>query len=155
MAAAVLAQGQGLNNPPVRDTTTTTTTTQRHDAHAKHFYKTKDLVGADVKGSNGSKLGDVTELYMNPSTGATLAVIDIDGSRDALVPLQGLTITRPAGAIKNAEITLNKSLADLKAGPTVGNNEWHRLDDENFTRQIYSHYNVQEPSAAMGGAELK
>jgi hypothetical protein len=154
LAAALLAQGQPAYSPPVTDTETTTTTTQRHSAHAKHFFKTKDLVGADVKDSQGEKLGDITELYLNPQTGAALATIDIDGPRDAVVPLQGLTVTRPAGALRNAEVTLNKSQADLKAGPTIGSNEWQKLDDETFTRQIYSHYNLQEPSA-MGGSDLK
>jgi hypothetical protein len=110
------------------------------------------LVGANLKDAQGQKLGDISEIYVNPRNGQTLAAVDIGSRRHAIVPVQALSVSPARGAFRNAEVTLNKSKSDVEAGPIVPDNEWQKLDDSSFTQTAYSHYNVQVPSA-MGSAE--
>lgn len=114
------------------------------------FFKSKDLVGANIKDSQGDKVGDISELLVNHKSGETFAAVGVRDGRSALIPIQALSVTRPAGMVRNAEVTLNMSKQDLESGPTIAKNEWSRLDDQGFVQSIYSHYNVQQPSA-MGG----
>jgi hypothetical protein len=120
------------------------------DGQSQTFCSSKDLVGAAVKDSAGNKLGDIHELYVNPKNGETFASLGVSGGRYALLPLQALTVTRPGGMIRNAELSLNTTKQALESGPTVAKNEWNRLDNPSFIQSIYSHYNVQQPSATGG-----
>ena len=152
LTGSALAQSQSVPYLPTGRDRVVGDANTNAKSQSRQLFKTGDLIGADVKDSQGEKVGDITELYLNPQTGGALAVIDIEGSRDAVMPLQGLTVRSPSSGLVNAEVTLKKTGADLKSGPTIGNNEWSRLDDASFTRQIYSHYDVQPPSA-MGGSD--
>jgi hypothetical protein len=89
-------------------------------------------------------------LYLDPQQNAVFAVVDIEGNKDALVPLQALNITPAKGLFSSAEVTVNKSKAEVQSGPLLARSEWRRLDDSTFTRGIYSHYQVEMP--ARGGA---
>ena len=154
LAAPLLAQD---STPPAQPGTTAHG--DREAGHSKQFLRSKDLVGANVKDSAGEKIGDIKEIYLNPQNGQTFASIDIGKGRHAPVPLQALTMTPPRGAFRNAEATLNKSKADMETAPSVSNNEWSNLDNPSFTQRIYTHYNVQAPSAvggtgAAGGASI-
>ncbi len=124
----------------------------RDEAMSTQFSRSKDLVGANVKDTQGNKIGDIYELFINPRNGVTLAAIDIGNSRYALVPVQALNVNQGrAGVFHNAEVTLNTTKDALQSGPTLSKNEWRNLDDPSFTEKIYSHYHVQSPSG-MGGA---
>lgn len=130
-----------------------TTETNRADAgHSQKFSRSKDLVGASVKDAQGNKLGSIDEILMNTRQGETFASIEVSGGRYALVPIQALSITRPAGMIRDAEVALNTTKVALQSGPTVAKNEWQNLDNPSFTQRIYSHYSLQPPTAAMGGS---
>jgi len=122
----------------------------REAGKSKHFSRSKDLVGANVKNAQGQKLGDISEIYVNPQNGQTLAAIDIGSHRHAIVPLQALRVSPPASALRNAEVTLNKSKADLEGGPVIAGNAWQKLDDPSFTQNVYSHFNLQAPTAVGG-----
>jgi hypothetical protein len=141
-----LAQAQV---PPPSPGTPSDTSAQAAN-RSRNFHASKDLVGADVKDAQGQKLGDISEIYFNPRHGESFAAIDIGTRRHALVPLAALQVTAPAGAIRNAVVTLNKTKSDLESGPIVSNNAWQQMDDAAFTQRIYSHYNVQAPSAVGG-----
>lgn len=133
------------------DTSTKTSgTSSREMGKSQQFCTSKQLVGADVKDSAGEKIGDIKEIYLNPQNGQTFASLDIGKGRHAVVPVQALKVTPSHSALRNAEVTINKTKADLESAPTVTNNQWSNLDDPSFTQRVYSHYNVQPPSAAGG-----
>jgi sporulation protein YlmC with PRC-barrel domain len=158
---AALAQSEypELLLPTARETNALNRTTQsdeRNEGRAEQqkssrFHHAKNLVGADVKDSSGTKLGDVSDLLINPQTGEVFASIEVSGNRYALVPVQALRVTAAEGLLRNAEVTLNSTRQALESGPTIARNEWQKLDSSTFTQTIYSHYRVQQPSA-MGGA---
>lgn len=124
----------------------TTGTTQ-----SMQFCRSKDLVGADIKDAQGQKIGDINEVYINPRSGETLATVDLSGHRYGVVPIQAFQVVAPAGTFRNAQVTLNKTKAELESGPVITGNDWQKLDDPTFTRSVYSHYNIQQP-AAVGSA---
>jgi len=133
------------------DTNQLGATTEADQTKSKEFCRSKDLVGATVKDSQGQKLGEIDELLISPRTGESIATIGVGGGRYALVPVRALNVGAPHGALRNAEVTLNSTKDALQAGPTVSKNEWHNLDNPSFTRRIYGHYHVQAPPP-MGGA---
>jgi len=126
--------------------------TDKASAESTHFFKSKDLVGADIKDSQGDKIGGISELVVNHQTGETFASVAVKNDRFALVPIQAFQVERPAGMIRNAVVTLNSSKQELESGPTIAKDEWNRLDSPSFVKNIYSHYDVQQPSA-MGGSD--
>ena len=66
------------------------------------------------------------------------------------MPLQALNVSAGRGLFHKTEATLNKTKSDLESGPLITNNQWQNLDDASFTQRIYSHYNIQPPSAVGG-----
>jgi hypothetical protein len=151
MAASGLAQVG--STPPVTPTDRDTASTRSDTSKSSQFVRSKDLVGANVKDSQGEKIGDIRELYLNPQSGVTFATIDISGSRDAVLPLQALHVSEAKRLLgSSTEITVNKTKSELQSGPTIAENELHKLDDTSFTRQIFATYNILMP-APMGGAE--
>jgi hypothetical protein len=123
----------------------------RESGPSKHFCRSKRLVGAEVKDPQGQKIGDISELYLNPcNNGQTLAAIHI-GRRHAIVPLQALSVTRSPGAFRDAEVALSKSKTDVEAGPVINGGEWQKLDDPSFMQTVYAYYGIQPP-VAVGDA---
>jgi len=134
------------------------TSSDRQAGKSTQFHRSKDLVGANVMDTQNQKIGDINEIVVNPRSHQIFAVIDL-GDRNALVPLQALTISPARGALRNAEVTLNKTKQAVESGPTITNDQWNQLDNPAFAQRIYSHYNVRAPSGvggasddAMGGA---
>lgn len=154
--SAAAASAQVLPNeawlPQTSDTNRPGSTQEKTQSQSQNFSSSKDLVGANVKDSQGNKVGDISELLINPRTGEAFASIGVDGGRYAVIPIQALNVNRPGGVLRNAEVTLNTSKESLRSGPTLARNEWQQLDSPSFVQSIYRHYNVQQPSA-MGGSE--
>ena len=149
--SACMLAGTAFAQADADQTKPTSTATTRESGGSQQFCKSKDIVGATVKDSQGEKLGSVHELFLNPQNGQSFAAVDIGQSRNALVPLQALNVSQGRGGLfHKTEVTLNKTKADLESGPTIANNEWQKLDDAAFTQRIYSTYNMQPPAAAGG-----
>lgn len=129
----------------------TTAATAREAGQSQKFCRLRDLDGARVNDAQGNKIGDIKDILMNPQQGEAFASIDVSGGRYAVVPIQALTVTKPGGMIRNAQVTLNTTKEMLESGPTLAKNEWQNLDDPSFTQKVYSHYKLQPPSGAMGG----
>lgn len=115
---------------------------------SQQFYHAKDLIGKSAKDTQGQKVGSIHDLIFNPQNGETFAAIGVGSGRYALVPWQAMSVTGTSG---KEEVTLNTSKDKLQSAPTVKSDEWQNLNNPSFTQSIYSHYNLQPPSA-MGGA---
>ncbi len=129
----------------------TTGATTRETGQSQKFCRVRDLDGARVNDAQGNKIGDVKDILINPQQGETFAAIDVSGGRYAVVPIQALTVSKPGGMVRHAQVTLNATKEELQSGPTLAKNEWQNLDDPSFTQKVYSHYKLQPPSGAMGG----
>src|SRR5436190_19347911 len=66
--------------------------TSQSSSQSRQFFRSKDLVGANVKDSQGQKAGDIKEIVINPKTGEAFAAIDVSHGRDVIVPFQALTV---------------------------------------------------------------
>jgi PRC-barrel domain len=131
----------------------TTKSETKSSNQSRTFWRSKDLVGATIKDSSGEKLGEIDEILTNPQKHETFASVDVGHGRYAIVPLQALNISPGHGIMHNAEVSLNATKESLQAGPTIADGEWQNLDSPSFTQQVYSHYNVQKPSAAGGTSD--
>ena len=125
-------------------------TASREARESQTFFRSKNLVGADVKDSQGQKLGDIYDVLVNPRNGQTFAAISVRHGNYALVPFQALTLMPSTGTFSHkADVTVNTTKESLEQGPTVKSGDWQMLDTPSFTESIYKHYNLQVP--AMGG----
>ena len=125
-------------------------TSSREARESQSFLRSKNIVGADVKDSQGQKLGDIYDVLFNPRNGQTFAAISVRHGNYALVPFQALTLTPSTGTFSHkTDVTLNTTKESLEQGPLVKSGDWQMLDTPSFTESIYKHYNVQMP--AMGG----
>ena len=131
------------NMSNTNETTTATRSTS--------FNRTKELLGAEVKDTQNQKLGDIYDIVFNPKTGQSFAAISVGHDSYALVPPQALTITPGNGILSHKDnVTLNATKETLQSAPTIANDDWQKLDTTSFTQGIYSHYNVQGPTAVGG-----
>lgn len=162
ICAVCMAAGSAFAQSSVNTPTSTGTDYDRDDVRSTDtakagesttFFKSKDLVGANIKDSQGNKVGDISELLVNHKTGESFAAVGVSGGRSAVIPIQAFSVSRPAGMVRNAEVTLNTTKQELESGPAIAKNEWSRLDDQSFVQSIYTHYNVQQPSAMGAGSD--
>ncbi|HWQ91192.1 MAG TPA: PRC-barrel domain-containing protein [Clostridia bacterium] len=129
--------------------------TQQQQAQAgqtRHFFRANDLAGVKVKDPSGQDLGKIDELVVDSRTGQTLAAISVSRGRQALVPVQALQVSERGGMMGGLNIVLHKTKAELAAGPTVPQHQWSNLENPAFTKNLYSHYNVEAPASSVGGA---
>gem|GEM_PF-3785378 len=138
--------------PPTGDTNRMSRPAAKQQSQT--FYSSKDLIGADVKDNSGNKLGDIQDVLISPKSGETFASVEVDGGRQAVLPIQALNVSRPAGVLRNAEVTINSTKEELQSGPTLARNEWQQLDSPSFVQSIYRHYKIQQPSSAMGASDM-
>ena len=120
---------------------------------SQQFCRAKDLVGAEVKDTDGHTLGSIEDVLFNPKNGEAFVAVGIGEGVYAVIPSQALKVTIGAGlAGHKADVTLNSTPEILRAGPTVKENEWEHLYNPGFTESIYIHYHLLGPSSALGGA---
>jgi hypothetical protein len=123
---------------------------RQRTSETKQFFRSKHLVGADVKDSKGKALGNISEVLISPESGQAFAAVSLDRNRHAIVPLQALNVKAARGKFN---VTLNKSRETLASGPLIKGNQWGQLDDPGFTQRAYSHYNLNVPPSAVGGSD--
>ena len=119
----------------------------------QEFFDAKSFIGTKAKDSQGNSAGDIRDLVFSPQTGEVFAAFDASNNRYYLVPWQALTITQTGH--NKQQVTLNVTKQDLESGPTIPRNQWQQLSNTSFTQTIYSHYNLQQPQPAMGGASSR
>jgi hypothetical protein len=115
----------------------------------QEFFHAKNFIETSVKDSQSQSLGEIKDIVFSPQNGQTFAAFNAGNGRYFLVPWQALTITS-SGRGKE-QVSLNASKQELESGPTIPRNQWQQLSNPSFVQSIYSHYNLQMPTPAMGG----
>lgn len=153
LTAAALAQQAG-QQPSTTGTSGSSSSTQpgmQTASQTQQFYHAKHLLNQEAKDSQGQRLGKIEDILFNPQNGETFAAIGIGGltsQRSALVPWQALNVTMSSRG--KEEVTINTTKQTLESGPTITSDQWQQLENPTFVQSIYSHYNLQRPTA-MGG----
>ncbi len=119
-------------------------------SQAQQPLQAKKVLGKDLKNPQGESLGKIQDFVISPQNDRDFALIDLGNNRFAPVPIQALSVTTGAGG--EAQVTANVTKQQLQSGPTVTADQLSQLSQASFTQQIYSHYNVQPATSAMGGA---
>ncbi|HSR09820.1 MAG TPA: PRC-barrel domain-containing protein [Thermodesulfobacteriota bacterium] len=101
---------------------------------ANQFYDLNRLVGADVRGMNGERLGTIKNFVLDPY-GHTFAVMaPADSNRTIAVPFEAFS------SIGDGQATLNVDKTRLANAPDYSTGA---LSDPNWERNVYSSFGVQ------------
>jgi sporulation protein YlmC with PRC-barrel domain len=116
-------------------------------AHARDksgVLKASDLIGMNVHGTDGKKLGEIKDLVIDPEEGSVeYAVLDFGGfagvgDKYFAVPWEALRLDQT-----NKKLSLDVHKKDLKNAPGFDKNNWPDLSLEEV--DIYAFYEVPQP----------
>ena len=106
--------------------------------------KASDLIGMNVHGTDGKKLGDIKDLVIDPEEGGVeYAVLEFGGfagvgDKYFAVPWEALRLDQT-----NKKLSLDIHKKDLKNAPGFDRNNWPDLSLEEV--DIYAFYEVPQP----------
>jgi sporulation protein YlmC with PRC-barrel domain len=106
--------------------------------------KASDLIGMNVHGTDGKKLGDIKDLVIDPEEGGVeYAVLEFGGfagvgDKYFAVPWEALQLDQT-----NKKLSLDVHKKDLKNAPGFDKNNWPDLSLEEV--DIYEFYEVPQP----------
>lgn len=106
--------------------------------------KASDLIGMNVLGTDGKKLGDIKDLVIDPEEGGVeYAVLEFGGfsgigDKYFAVPWEALQLDQT-----NKKLSLDVHKNDLKSAPGFDKNNWPDLSLEQI--DIYEFYEVPQP----------
>ena len=112
--------------------------------------KASDLIGMNVQGPDGKKLGDIKDLVIDPEEGAVdYAVLEFGGfagmgDKYFAVPWEALQLDQT-----NKKLSLDVHKKDLKSAPGFDKNNWPDLSLEQVG--IYEFYEVPQPDRNHSG----
>lgn len=116
-------------------------------AHARDksgVLKASDLIGMNVQGTDGKKLGNIKDLVIDPDEGGVeYAVLEFGGfagigDKYFAVPWEALQLDQT-----NKKLSLDVHKKDLKNAPGFDKNNWPDLSLEQVV--IYEFYEVPQP----------
>ena len=116
-------------------------------AHARDksgVLKASDLIGKNVQGTDGKKLGDIKDLVIDPEEGGVeYAVLEFGGfagigDKYFAVPWEALHLDQASN-----KLSLDVHKKDLKNAPGFDKNNWPDLSLEQVV--IYEFYEVPQP----------
>ena len=116
-------------------------------AHARDksgVLKASDLIGMNVQGTDGKKLGNIKDLVIDPDEGGVeYAVLEFGGfagigDKYFAVPWEALRLDQT-----NKKLSLDVHKKDLKNAPGFDKNNWPDLSLEQVV--IYEFYEVPQP----------
>ncbi len=116
-------------------------------AHARDksgVLKASDLIGMNVQGTDGKKLGGIKDLVIDPEEGGIeYAVLEFGGfagigDKYFAVPWEALQLDPT-----NRKLSLDVHKKDLKSAPGFDKNNWPDLSLEQVV--IYEFYEVPQP----------
>ena len=117
-------------------------------AHARDksgVLKASDLIGMNVQGTDGKKLGNIKDLVIDPDEGGVeYAVLEFGGfagigDKYFAVPWEALQLDQT-----NKKLSLDVHKKDLKSAPGFNKSNWPDLSLEQVV--IYEFYEVPKPN---------
>jgi sporulation protein YlmC with PRC-barrel domain len=110
------------------------------DALPQYSFKSSDLIGKVVKGTNGDKLGSIKDLMVDPQRGRIVYGIIAHGG---VLGIGDRLVAVPWGAFDTREqdsLRIDLDKAKLEAGPNFADGDWSVLSDPEFLARTYSYY---------------
>ncbi|MGH6684312.1 MAG: PRC-barrel domain-containing protein [Pseudolabrys sp.] len=94
-------------------------------------WRTSKLVGADVYGSDNSKIGDINDVLIGSSGSVQAVVVGVGGflgvgEKNVAIPFDALNISRKANCASIDKITVSYSKDDLKNAPKFA---WYQSNE--------------------------
>jgi sporulation protein YlmC with PRC-barrel domain len=124
-------------------------------AHARDksgVLKASQLMGMNVEGTDGKKLGDVKDLVIDPDDGSIdYVVLDFGGilgigKKYFAIPWDALELTAD-----KKKLVMDATKRDLKAAPGFDKNHWPDLNDPKEQVVIYEFYEIPVPTESSAG----
>ncbi|RJR38345.1 MAG: hypothetical protein C4576_22565 [Desulfobacteraceae bacterium] len=121
-----------------------------------HFSSVSDLMDKKVQTRQGEELGQVEDViitrsgqvaYLIIARGGVLGV----GDNHIPVPFRSAEFDRQ----KDTVILPNINKQALENAPTISKDDWQRLEDPNFERQVFSYYGRQGQQRQQGTGEYQ
>ena len=106
---------------------------------------TSSIQNTTVVNTQGTTLGDIKDLMVDPQTGTVeYAVLDFGGflgigDKLFAVPLQAFTVDR-----KDEQFVLDVTKDRLKNAPGFDKNDWPSTADATFTEGVYDYYGQRD-----------
>lgn len=123
-----------------------------HAGDKSGVLKASQLMGMNVEGTDGKKLGDVKDLVIDPDDGSIdYVVLDFGGilgigTKYFAIPWDALDQTAD-----KKKLVMDVTKKDLKAAPGFDKNHWPDLSDPKERVVIYEFYDVPVPTEASTG----
>ncbi len=120
-------------------------------------------IGAEVKSTQGEKLGKIEEFIINPTSGRVdFAVLDWN-NKLVPVPWSLLTFSSTGGRTgflsptsSQYSFTSKVDTTKLQNAPTIDKSRWNDISQPGWSQRIYSYYGVSpEGMGAPGSENLK
>ncbi len=109
--------------------------------------KASEMIGMNVEGMDGKKLGDIKDLVIDSDDGSIeYAVLDFGGllgigTKYFAVPWDALELTTDG-----KKLLMDASKKDLKTAPGFDKNNWPDFSDPQQTIVIYEYYGIPVPA---------
>lgn len=116
----------------------------RQQQMAGNFHRASDLMDKKIKNQQGEDLGEVDDLiitrngqvaYLIVARGGVLGV----GDKYVPIPFRNAQFSPEQDAL----VLPNIDKQALENAPTISKNDWQRLEDPGFERQVFSYYGRQ------------
>jgi sporulation protein YlmC with PRC-barrel domain len=132
-------------------------------ASSKAFYKGNDILGKEAVTANGENLGSVEDVAISQDGRIAYVILargEILGVGGKLVPIPWNMVSfrmpaeqrepgqRADKTSEDAKLVINVAKQDLDQAPTLNSDEWHRLTDSNFDRQVHSYFDQHRGGAS-------
>ena len=122
-----------------------------HARDQSGILRASQLMGMNVEGTDGKKLGTIKDLVVDPEDGSIeYAVLDFGGiagigDKYFAVPWQTLLF-----AANNKKLVIDVSKKELKNAPGFDKKHWPDLSDRQQVLAIYEYYDVPLPDGKSG-----
>ena len=124
-------------------------------AHQGEYVRLSQFLGANVKGVDGQKLGQIEELVIVPQTRqirfAVLSQGGVFGIGQSFLPVPWRSINIRSGQ----DYAINMSRKEIVSAPTVEQDKYAELDRPEFITRVHQFYSVQTEAIGSSGAREK
>lgn len=159
LAGQAFAAGQGYGSPsspnPMGKSSPGMSGSQSMGMSENQFgtNRVSQLMDKDVKGSNGEKIGEVSDVILDRNGSVSYIVIShggVLGMGDRLTPIPISAFHKGNGN----DLTVNMDKNRLANAPNFTSNNWPNFEDRNWDQQVRGYYGSSgaSGSGSMGGS---